>query len=57
MLATVNGVAYLTLLFSSDFDNWGLGLISNIILETSSGENAYHWRLLPMYYGRSGGFL
>ena len=57
MLATVNGVAYLTLLFSGYFDNWGLGLISNIILETSSREKAYHWRHLPMYYGRSGGFL
>ena len=57
MSATANGVAYLTLLFSGDFNNWGLGLVSNIILETFSGEKAYHWRLLPMYYGRSVGFL
>ena len=38
MLATDKGVAYLTLLFSGDFNNWGLGLVSNIILETFSGE-------------------
>ena len=40
MLATDKGVAYLTLLFSGDFNNWGLGLVSNIILETFSGEKS-----------------